>query len=374
MSRRLQRLWSALERVPDLAAVPGEWRSLLGGDHEAVARLLLPTRRIAGSVKSTSPGRTCIHEIRKHKGEYLEVCPDGCKTVTRSRDDITVHRLDVAGFAREIAESLGLDVLPAEAVPNVVDVWKIGDYVPSAGYRFPVCLALAGEPENLRTVVDGLAARGEPFVLIAPTRSAFGQPAAELLKQTDSLFLALDELVGDGDGRLSLLDGYTAAGVFAEFHAAHVPQPKAEDGTAFFPTPPGVQWGDLAIVFKDAHTVSVSLGGIQRVLNYTAMGMANRKNRSPNKQWELLYELAQRNDLLRQSRKDPSKFVGLEDLTNEHAANKRKGNRRDAHRKQKQLLAEALRQFFQIDGDPFILSGKGGWSTRFILTAEEGSL
>ena len=53
---------------------------------------------------------------------------------------------------------------------------------------------------------------------------------------------------------------------------------------------------------------------------------------------------------------------------------KQRGNRRDAHRKQKQLLAEALRQFFQIDGDPFILSGKGGWSTRFILTAEEGSL
>jgi hypothetical protein len=374
MSRRLRRLWSALERVPDLAAVPREWRSLLGGDHDAVARLLLPTRRIAGAVKSTVSGRTCIHEIRKFKGEYLEVCPDGCKTATRSRDEVTVHRLDVAGFAREIAESLGLEALPVEAVPNVAGAWKIGDCAPFAKYRFPVCLTFVGEPDILRSVVDGLAARGEPFILVAPTRSAFGQAAADLLKRTDSLFLALDELVGDGDGRLSLLDGHTAASVFAEFYAAHVPQPKAHDGTAFFPTPPGVQWTDLAIVFKDAHTVSVSLGGIQRVLNYTAMGMANRKTGNPNKQWELLYGLALRNDLIRQSRKARPKFVGLEELTNERASNKQRGNRRDAQRKQKQLLAEALRKFFQIDGDPFILTGNGGWSTRFSLTAEEGSL
>jgi hypothetical protein len=374
MSRQLKRLWSALERVPDLSGVQGEWRSLLGGEHALVARFLLPTRRVAHSMRCARPSRKCVHEIRRFKGEYLEVCPDGCETATRSRDEVTVHRLDVAGFAREIAESLGLDALPAETVPNVARVWKIGEYAPFAKYRFPVCLAFAGEPDILRSVVDGLAARGEPFVLIAPTRSAFGQAAADLLKRTDSLFLSLDELVGDGDGRLSLLDGHTAASIFAEFDAAHVPQPKAEDGTAFFPTPPGVEWTDLAIVFKDAHTVSVSLGGIQRVLNYTAMGMADRRSRNPNKQWKLLYELAQRNDLLRQYRKDPSKFVGLEDLTNEHAANKRKGNRRDAHRKQKQLLAQSLRRFFQIDGDPFILSGNGGWSTRFILTAEEGSL
>lgn len=374
MSRPLKQLWSALEQVPDLAGVPGEWRSLLGDDHATAGRFLLPTKRIAGSVSCTAPGRTCVHEIRKFKGEYLSVCPDGCETATLTRDEVAVHRLDVAALASEIAAALGLEHVPAELMPDLAGVWRIGDYFPLSGHRFPVCLTFAGEPDILRSVVDSLAARGEPFVLIAPTRSAFGQAAADLLKRTDSLFLSLDELVGDGDGRLSLLDGHTAASIFAEFDAAHVPQPKAEDGTAFFPTPPGVEWTDLAIVFKDAHTVSVSLGGIQRVLNYTAMGMADRRSRNPNKQWKLLYELAQRNDLLRQYRKDPSKFVGLEDLTNEHAANKRKGNRRDAHRKQKQLLAQSLRRFFQIDGDPFILSGNGGWSPRFILTAEEGSL
>jgi len=375
MSRQLKRLWPALERVPDLAGVLGEWRSLLGDEHQLVGRFLLPTKRIARSVRCTAPGRTCVHEIRRWKDEYLSVCPDGCETATLPRDEVVVHRLDVAMLAREIAEALGLELLPAEPVPGLAGVWRIGHYFPLSGYRFPVCLVLTGEPDLLRSAIAGLAARGEPFVLAVPTRSAFTQTTADLLKRAKACFLPLDELLGQGDdGKLALLDGCTADSVFAEFRAMHVPQPKDDDGMVLFPTPPGAQWTDVAIVFKDAHTVSVSVGEIQRVLNYTAMGMANRKNRNPNKQWELLYEFALGNDLIRQSRKDPSKYVGLEDLTVEHAANKQRGNRRDAHRKQKQLLAKALRRFFKIDGDPFILSGNGGWSTRFILTAEEGSL
>lgn len=348
MSRRLQRLWSALERVPDLAAVPREWCSLLGDDQEAFGRFLLPTRRIAGSVKSTSPGRTCIHEIRKFKGEYLEVCPDGCETATRSRDEVTVHRLDVAGFARQIAESLGLEGLPAETVPNVAGVWKIGDFVPSAGYRFPVSLTFAGEPDLLRSVVDGLAARGEPFILIAPTRSAFGQAAADLLKRTDSLFLALDELVGDGDGRLSLLDGHTAAGVFAEFHAAHVPQPETADGTVFFPTPAGAKWEHVSIRFIDRHSVYIDVQGVTGKYHCAQMGMASRKNAKPTVQWLLLETFAEGH--------------GRIDWRNSKASRK--------NQKRKENLAADLQRFFRIDGDPFALEGDG-WRARFAVAVRE---
>jgi hypothetical protein len=344
MSRPLKQLWSALEQVPDLAGVPVEWRSLLGGDHEAVGRFLLPTKRIAGSVKSTGAGRTCIHEIRKHKGEYLEVCPDGCKTATRSRDEVTVHRLDVAGFAREIAESLGLEALPAETVPNVAGVWKIGDYAPFAKYRFPVCLTFAGEPDILRSVVDGLAARGEPFILIAPTRSAFGQAAADLLKRTDSLFLALDELVGDDDGRMSLLDGHTAASVFAEFRATHVPDPETADGTVFFPTPAGAEWEHVSIRFIDRHSVYIDVQGVTGKYHCAQMGMASKKNAKPTVQWLLLEAFAEGH--------------GRIDWRNSKASRK--------NQKRKENLAADLQHFFRIDGDPFALEGDG-WRTRFSL-------
>ncbi len=173
MTRRFERFWPALEQVPDLAAVPVEWRALLGDDFAAAGRFLLPTPRVAGSVKGLAPGRTCIHEIRRWRGCFLSVCPDGCEAAELTRDEVTVHRLDVAALAREVAGALGLEAVRAETVPGVAGVWYVGDYVPYCGLRFPAYLALAGEPEGLSAAADGLAARGGPFILLAATTGSW---------------------------------------------------------------------------------------------------------------------------------------------------------------------------------------------------------
>ena len=376
MSRPLKQFWSALEQLPDLAGVPSEWRALLGDDHAAVLRFMLPTKRIAGSMGATAPGRTCIHEIREWKGQYLTVCPDGCDTVKLPRDEVVVHRLDVAALAREIAAVLGLADVSVEPMSDLASVWRIGDYFPLSGYRFPAYLTLTGEPDHLRCVIDGLGARNEPFILLAPTRSALRQATAASLKRVKSCFLALGELLGlRNDGQFALLDGHTDVGVFAEFRGLHVPQTNADDGMVFFPTPPGAQWGDLTIVFKDTHTVSVSVGEIQRMLNYTAMGMANRKTRNPNKQWDLLYEFALGNGRLAlQSRKRRSRYVSPEDLTDTQVVRRQPSDPGKTIRKQKQVLAKSLQKFFRIDGDPFILANEGGWRARFTVTTGTGHL
>jgi len=226
MNRAFKRLWSAIERLPDLAAVPGEWRSLLGSEYELAGRFLLPTQRIARSGKCTVPDRNCVHEFRPWKGEYLSVCPDGCDTVTLPRDEVVIHRLDAAALGREIGEAMGLEALPAEAVPELPNVLRIGEYV-LAGHRFPVCLVFTGEPDQLRCDVDGLAARAEPFVLLAPTRSAVTHACADLFKRAKSSFLPLNELLGQGDdGRLALLDGHATDNVLADFRAIQVSQPE----------------------------------------------------------------------------------------------------------------------------------------------------
>lgn len=149
MSRQLERFWQALEQIPDLAAVSGEWKALLGGDYTLASRFLRPTNRIARSARSTVPGRTCVHEIRPWEGEYLSVCPDDCDTAKLPRGEVVIHRFDTAAFGREVAKALGLEVLPPELIPNLSGVWRIGAYVPLSGYRFPVCLMFTGEPEML---------------------------------------------------------------------------------------------------------------------------------------------------------------------------------------------------------------------------------
>lgn len=349
MTRRVERFWPALERVPDLAAVPAEWRALLGDDLAEAERFLRPTPRLAGSVRSAAPGRTCVHEIRRWKGRFLSVCPDGCAPAELTRDEVTIHRLDVAALAREVVAGLELELAAAEPLPGVAGASHVGDYMPYAGLRFPAYLTLTGEPEALSVVAVGLAARGRPFVLLAPTRSAFTQAVADTVRQAKACFLPLNELLGSGDdGRLALLDGLTAESVLGEFRAAHVPRPKADDGLVFFPTPAGARWGDVSIRFIDRHSVYVTVKGASGTYHFAQMGMANRKNAKPTVQWELLETFAEANGLL--------------DWRN------RKADRRNQKRKEK--LAADLRRFFRIDGDPFVVEGDG-WRARFSVSVRE---
>lgn len=342
MSQRLSRFWSSLEQVPDLALVIGGWHELLGDECAAVARFLLPTSRIARSVKCVVPDRNCIHEVRPWKRQYLSVCPDGCDTVTLTKDQVIIHRLDVAGLATELAGALGVEAVPAERLVQPAGVWRIGDYVPLAGYRFPVYLTFTGEPDALRSAAERLATRGVPFVLAAPSRSAITQPALDVIRHARSIFLGLQELVGHGSGRLGLLEGHTPQSIFPDLSALHLPQPAANDGMVVFPTPAGASWADVSIRFIDRHSVYVTVQSASGKYHCAQMGMASKKNAMPTKQWELLEIFAE--------------GAGLLDWSN------RKADRKN--QKRKENLAADLRRFFRIDADPFALEGNG-WRARF---------
>lgn len=344
MSAPLSRFWSSLERVPDLALVIGAWHRLLGDEYSAVARFLRPTQRIARSMQCAKPGRHCIHEIRPWKRQYLSVCPDGCDTATLTKDQVIVHRLDVVGLAREIAGALSIDAVPAEPLVQPAGVWRIGDHVPLAGYRFPVYLIFSGEPDALRSAAEGLATRGGPFVLAAPSRSAITQPALDVIGRTRATFLSLQEIVGHGSGSLGLLEGHTPQSIFADLAAMHLPQAD-DDGMVVFPTPAGASWADVSIRFIDRHSVYITLKGATGKYHCTQMGMASKKNAMPTMQWLLLELFAE--------------GAGVLDWSN------RKADRK--HQKRKELLAADLRRFFRIDADPFALEGNG-WRARFSVS------
>jgi len=348
----LKKFWSSLERTIGLAAIPAGWRSMLGDELPLVARFLLPTQQLASSVRCPVPYRYCIHEVIFWKGEYVTSCPDGCDSETLSRDDLVIHRIDMVSLGREITAALGLESITAEEIPNVPGTWRIGDYVPSAGFRFPVYLAFIDRVDDFDFAVSRLSARGETFILAAPTRSHMTQPTADLLKWSKSCFLPLAEFLGqgqsNGDDRLALLDGYTAETLFAEFRAAHVPQPKTDDRMAFFPTPAGAGWHDVSIHFIDRHSVYVTVKGTAGKYHCGQMGLAGKNDVKPTKQWLLLETFAEGHGLL--------------DWRN------RKADRRN--QKQKDRLAAALQKFFRIDDDPFATENDG-WRTRFTVAIRE---
>jgi hypothetical protein len=76
------------------------------------------------------------------------------------------------------------------------------------------------------------------------------------------------------------------------------------------------------------------------------MGMLDRRNTRPTKQWELLIEFARRHGIL--------------------AWDSPGASRRNQKRREK--LASDLKRFFRIDGEPIVLTEDGkGWQTVFAL-------
>jgi hypothetical protein len=110
-----------------------------------------------------------------------------------------------------------------------------------------------------------------------------------------------------------------------------------------FPTPPGTSWQEITIKFIDGHTVGVTMGHSSRRFNFAELGMKDSRDGNPNTQWKLLAILAENGGRLswQQSAAGPKK------------------------KKQVELLARRLQDFFGIAENPFHPYKKGtGWQIK----------
>jgi len=109
----------------------------------------------------------------------------------------------------------------------------------------------------------------------------------------------------------------------------------------FFPTPAGDRWSELRLHFLDGHTLRATIGSVTQVLNYTDLGMNDRRNSRLTARWELLRTFAQEGGV----------------LTGDSPAACRQNQKR------RQRLTRDLRAFFRID----VLEVKHGLPFRLIL-------
>lgn len=100
---------------------------------------------------------------------------------------------------------------------------------------------------------------------------------------------------------------------------------------ATLPLPPGTTWEAITIKFLDGHTVKITVAGEVHKRDFTEMGFRDERTMNPNKQWELLRDIADDH--------------GQIDWNSPKAS--------PAVRSRKKSLADKLREYFGIDEDPF---------------------
>jgi hypothetical protein len=114
-----------------------------------------------------------------------------------------------------------------------------------------------------------------------------------------------------------------------------------------------LSWTDIIIKFKDRHNVQIVAGRDDCVANFKEMGFENSKNLKPNLQWIFFEALANNNGSI----------------------SWKNNNANDLIKKKKQLLAKGLKNYFNIDEDPFYrYSKQKGYQLKLNISPESESV
>lgn len=112
---------------------------------------------------------------------------------------------------------------------------------------------------------------------------------------------------------------------------------------AKFQTPPGTTWPGIQMKMINGNTVRVTIQGVETKVSYEKMGLEDLKKSAPNKIWQLLETFADGHGVLN---------------WNSHKADRK-------NQKRKELLAKALKEYFEVPGEPFENTEDGGWKANF---------
>lgn len=188
-------------------------------------------------------------------------------------------------------------------------------------------LALKPCSVEVEAALQAIAAiRDGSFVFLTATKTCLSDRSANLITARNVLARALANCLVVSDGILAGSNSWHDD--ILAFRNQMIP--RSGPVMAFFETPPGSKWTDVTIRFIDGYTVFVNVAGTTGRYSYTEMGMANRRESKPSKQWEFLEKIADNHGVIDFNIGDPDKNPSW-----------------------KFELSSNLRAFFRIDDDPF---------------------
>jgi hypothetical protein len=193
---KLDRLWQALEAVPDLAATNLEWKARLGDDYGFAATFLVSRNEVGGSYPCPVHGNHGHRHriVSDGDDDYTGIC-EFCGEVSHGRDDVYIYAVNTSRLGKAVAAAFKLQVVEGE-VAGVAKTFRVGTYVPKIGCRIPVFLTLQCRRDAFQKATDRVAAiEKKSFILMAPTSRLFQPESETALRSASAHFIALNEVV-----------------------------------------------------------------------------------------------------------------------------------------------------------------------------------
>jgi hypothetical protein len=343
-------VWNFIDSLPGYSAPKLEWDLELDAWQQAPhfkKYFLQLTKEQADSIRClTECAFNCPRRIVRHSDDDIAaICDGGEPEVSALRSDLLIYKLKQSAINRAVCTALGISFKEFE-VDGLCNTWRIGEFVPTEGFRFPVFITMQKDARALLDACRQLCHTSEQsFTLIIPTRKAVTSSIEELLtqKQCSLMVLAEDFSIS----KSTLTPSQKPDVIFAPL-LKQVPEADS-GGTVFFSTPEGCTWEDIKIQFRDNHTVTVWAGGQTGRYTYSDMGMGTKNSKKPTKQWIAFLAFAG--------------AQGEIDWNSELAATNLKS--------QKAALSKRLRDFFHMAGDPIYWDkSSGAYCCRFKILSE----
>lgn len=329
--------WHKLSQLLGARGVKADWTGF-------PENLLKPMNELAETYPCTGKCGGYMDVIKHNDGQHIGVCASGCDKRSLQKKDLIIHYPDTTAIFSGLGQAFGISATSHAIIEGIPACWQIGDYNPSASYRFPVATLFDAQASRIERAIGQLAARYKnPFFVLLPSASAVTQSVQDVALRNGCKVFAYEDLIEFANNSIQVRG--MAANMLADISAGWIKHIDGAHGETRFPTPAGATWGEIVLEFTADEMVTVSCKN-QGHKQYSAedFQMRDKRTKKPKKSWSFLKLLAVANG-----------NMSVDDI--------------EKVKKTKQEVSANLQQLFQIlDDDPIVwVNEDTAYKTKFII-------
>jgi hypothetical protein len=281
--------WHKLSQLLGARGVKVDWTGF-------PENLLKPTNELAETFPCAGRCGGYMDVVKHNDGQHIGVCASGCDKRSLQKKDLIIHYPDTTAIFSGLGQAFGISATSHAIIDGIPACWQIGDYNPSASYRFPVATLFDSQASRIERAIGQLAARYKnPFFVLLPSTSAVTQSVQDVALRNGCKVFAYEDLIEFANNSIQVRG--MAANMLADISAGWIKHIDGAPGEARYPTLAGATWGDIVIEFTADEMVTVSCKN-QDHRQYSAedFQMRNKITKKPKQSWIFFKQLALTNN------------------------------------------------------------------------------